>query len=77
MKKTKIKPHENYPLYGIVVLNCTLSAPLSLSLSLIYYVDEQFHIINNDGDWWQARSISTGREGYIPSNFVALKEVPE
>ncbi|KAF2979895.1 hypothetical protein EK904_009168, partial [Melospiza melodia maxima] len=24
-----------------------------------------------EGDWWLAKSLSTGRKGYIPSNFVA------
>ncbi|KAF3836361.1 hypothetical protein F7725_028919, partial [Dissostichus mawsoni] len=24
-----------------------------------------------EGDWWEARSINTGRNGYIPSNYVA------
>lgn len=24
-----------------------------------------------DGDWWMAKSLSTGREGYIPRNYVA------
>lgn len=24
-----------------------------------------------EGDWWEARSINTGRKGYIPSNYVA------
>lgn len=24
-----------------------------------------------EGDWWEARSITTGRTGYIPSNYVA------
>lgn len=33
---------------------------------------ERLEIINNtDGDWWQARSLDTFREGYIPSNYVA------
>ncbi|XP_041090078.1 proto-oncogene tyrosine-protein kinase Yrk-like isoform X3 [Polyodon spathula] len=33
---------------------------------------EKFHIINNvEGDWWEARSLDTGRTGYIPSNYVA------
>uniref|UniRef100_A0A2K5EN84 Tyrosine-protein kinase n=1 Tax=Aotus nancymaae TaxID=37293 RepID=A0A2K5EN84_AOTNA len=33
---------------------------------------ERFQIINNtEGDWWEARSIATGRNGYIPSNYVA------
>ena len=26
---------------------------------------------NTDGDWWQARSVKTGKTGYIPSNYVA------
>ncbi|XP_051784839.1 tyrosine-protein kinase yes [Erpetoichthys calabaricus] len=33
---------------------------------------ERFQIINNtEGDWWEARSINTGKKGYIPSNYVA------
>lgn len=33
---------------------------------------ERLEILNNtDGDWWQARSLDTFREGYIPSNYVA------
>lgn len=33
---------------------------------------EKFHILNNsEGDWWEARSLRTGRTGYIPSNYVA------
>ncbi len=30
------------------------------------------HIISTDeGDWWFAKSKDTGKEGYIPSNYVA------
>lgn len=29
------------------------------------------------GDWWLARSLITGREGYVPSNFVAPVETLE
>lgn len=30
------------------------------------------YVINTDeGDWWFARSKSTGQEGYIPNNYVA------
>lgn len=30
------------------------------------------YIINTDeGDWWFARSKTTGHEGYIPNNYVA------
>ncbi|KAK2490504.1 hypothetical protein MC885_004914 [Smutsia gigantea] len=25
----------------------------------------------NEGDWWEARSLSSGHTGYIPSNYVA------
>ncbi|KAL1006851.1 hypothetical protein UPYG_G00078040 [Umbra pygmaea] len=33
---------------------------------------DRFQIINNtEGDWWEARSINTGKKGYIPSNYVA------
>lgn len=33
---------------------------------------ERLQIVNNtDGDWWLARSLVTGKEGYIPSNYVA------
>ena len=24
-----------------------------------------------EGDWWQARSVTDGKEGYIPRNYVA------
>lgn len=30
-----------------------------------------------DGDWWLAKSLITGREGYVPSNFVARVETLE
>ena len=33
---------------------------------------ELLYIINTDDrDWWLARSKDTGKEGYIPSNYVA------
>uniref|UniRef100_A0AAR2JJP3 Tyrosine-protein kinase n=1 Tax=Pygocentrus nattereri TaxID=42514 RepID=A0AAR2JJP3_PYGNA len=33
---------------------------------------ERFQILNNtEGDWWEARSLTTGGTGYIPSNYVA------
>ncbi|KAM6427827.1 tyrosine-protein kinase Fgr isoform 3-T5 [Liasis olivaceus] len=39
---------------------------------LTFIKGEKFHIINNtEGDWWEARSLSTGATGYIPSNYVA------
>lgn len=42
------------------------------SEDLSFRKGEHLEILNNqDGDWWQARSLSTMREGYIPSNYVA------
>ena len=30
-----------------------------------------------EGDWWMARSLATGNEGYIPRNYVAAAETYE
>ncbi|XP_058892342.1 tyrosine-protein kinase Fgr isoform X3 [Kogia breviceps] len=39
---------------------------------LTFAKGEKFHILNNiEGDWWEARSLSSGQTGYIPSNYVA------
>ncbi|XP_010184032.1 PREDICTED: proto-oncogene tyrosine-protein kinase Yrk-like, partial [Mesitornis unicolor] len=39
---------------------------------LTFQKGEKFHIINNtEGDWWEARSLSSGATGYLPSNYVA------
>jgi hypothetical protein len=39
---------------------------------LSFQKGERLEILNNtDGDWWQARSLDSFREGYIPSNYVA------
>jgi len=39
---------------------------------LSFKKSERLQIVNNtDGDWWLARSLVTGKEGYIPSNYVA------
>lgn len=42
------------------------------SEDLSFIKGERLEIMNNaDGDWWQARSLDTFGEGYIPSNYVA------
>ena len=42
------------------------------SEDLSFRKGEHLQILNSqDGDWWQARSLQTRREGYIPSNYVA------
>lgn len=30
-----------------------------------------FYLLCSEGEWWLAKSLSSGRKGYIPSNFVA------
>ena len=42
------------------------------SEDLSFRKGERLEILNDqDGDWWQAKSLDTGKEGYIPSNYVA------
>ena len=39
---------------------------------------ETLEILNSkDGDWWFARSPVTGKEGYLPSNYVAEQRTVE
>uniref|UniRef100_A0A670ZAL3 Tyrosine-protein kinase n=2 Tax=Pseudonaja textilis TaxID=8673 RepID=A0A670ZAL3_PSETE len=33
-------------------------------------VGEKFEVFCNEGEWWLAKSLTTGNQGYIPSNFV-------
>ena len=49
-----------------------------ISGDLSFRKGEHLEILNNqDDDWWQARSLLTGREGYIPSNYVTTnKTIP-
>ncbi|KAI1901391.1 hypothetical protein AGOR_G00033960 [Albula goreensis] len=35
---------------------------------------DRFEIISTEGDWWEARSVITGKTGYIPSNYVAAAD---
>ncbi|KAF6109410.1 LCK proto-oncogene, Src family tyrosine kinase [Phyllostomus discolor] len=32
---------------------------------------EQLRILERNGEWWKAQSLTTGQEGFIPYNFVA------
>jgi len=42
------------------------------SEDLSFVKGERLEILNNsDGDWWQAKSLESMNEGYIPSNYVA------
>lgn len=45
----------------ISAFGCVMSAAEAMLL---------FHVCR-EGDWWLARSLTTGEGGYIPSNYVA------
>ena len=47
----------------------------TISEELSFQEGECLEIINQDGDWWLARSLDTGLEGYIPRNYVAEKTI--
>uniref|UniRef100_A0A7M4E251 Tyrosine-protein kinase n=1 Tax=Crocodylus porosus TaxID=8502 RepID=A0A7M4E251_CROPO len=38
---------------------------------------EKLQVLSCDGDWWLAKSLTTGRKGYVPSNFVAQVDTLE
>ena len=48
------------------------------SEDLSFSKGELLEVLNNlDGDWWQARSLESMKEGYIPSNYVARHQTIE
>ena len=50
---------------------CTCTYPHYV-FTFYFYKGNLLYIISTDeGDWWFARSKDTGKEGYIPSNYVA------
>ncbi|KAH0619323.1 hypothetical protein JD844_019318 [Phrynosoma platyrhinos] len=38
---------------------------------LSFQKGEHLKVLEESGEWWRAKSLSTGNEGYIPSNYVA------
>ncbi|NXP15656.1 HCK kinase, partial [Thinocorus orbignyianus] len=38
---------------------------------LSFQKGEQLEVLEESGEWWRARSLATGQEGLIPSNYVA------
>uniref|UniRef100_A0A8C8XEB1 Tyrosine-protein kinase n=1 Tax=Panthera leo TaxID=9689 RepID=A0A8C8XEB1_PANLE len=38
---------------------------------LSFQKGDKMVILEESGEWWRARSLATGKEGYIPSNYVA------
>ena len=60
-------PEPNYPVYvGKYDYDSRTDDDLSFKKGDLLYI-----ISTDEGDWWFARSKDNGREGYIPSNYVA------
>ncbi|TRY95675.1 hypothetical protein DNTS_026203 [Danionella cerebrum] len=66
-------PHRSGVLAGGVTTFVALYDYESRTASdLSFRKGERLQIVNNtEGDWWLARSLTTGESGYIPSNYVA------
>ena len=57
----------NYPIYvGKYDYDSRTDDDLSFKKGDLMYI-----ISTDEGDWWFARSKDMGKEGYIPSNYVA------
>ncbi|NXH42490.1 BLK kinase, partial [Dicaeum eximium] len=55
------------PLFVVALYDFPASSDRDLEL----VKGEKLQVLSNEGDWWLAKSLSTGRKGYVPSNFVA------
>ena len=68
LRETPPKPESavNYPIY-FAMFDYSKRVPEDLSFKK---GDLMFIINTGDGDWWKARLKDSGREGYIPSNYV-------
>lgn len=65
-------PYPNSLTGGVTVFVALYDYEARTTDDLSFKKGERFQIINNtEGDWWEARSIATGKTGYIPSNYVA------
>lgn len=61
------EPEPNYPVYvGKYDYDSRTDDDLTFRKGDMLYI-----ISTDEGDWWFARSRTTGKEGYIPSNYVA------
>ena len=68
-------PPPMQPPQGALVFQGLYNYEARTSEDLSFKKGERLQIMNNtDGDWWLARSMVTGQEGYIPSNYVAPVE---
>ena len=40
-------------------------------LGWFWFVGDLLEVQEDQGDWWLARSRSSGKKGYVPCNYVA------
>jgi len=67
-----VQPPPQMPTGGVLTFVGLYDYDARTAEDLSFKKSEQLQIVNNtDGDWWLARSMVTGKEGYIPSNYVA------
>jgi len=60
------------PSQGITVFIALYDYDARTNEDLSFRKTERLQIIDNtDTDWWLAKSLTTYKEGYIPSNYVA------
>lgn len=57
---------------------CKSKCRLRRGVQSVFTLEKQHHLslplFCRSGEWWLAKSLTTGQEGYIPSNFVARAE---
>ena len=63
---------EVVPSYPLYIGKYNYSKPVDDELGMNIKKGELMYIISTEeGDWWWARKKDSGKEGYIPSNYVA------
>ena len=59
------RKEQTYPLF---MAKYDFSSPTSNELN--FKKGDLFYIINNKENWWYAKAKCSGKEGYIPSNYL-------
>ncbi|XP_055578598.1 tyrosine-protein kinase HCK isoform X2 [Falco cherrug] len=65
-----VLPHEDGGLGDSMVL-ALYDYEATHTGDLSFQKGEQLMVLEESGEWWRARSLVTGHEGFIPSNYVA------
>uniref|UniRef100_A0A8C4TPM2 Tyrosine-protein kinase n=1 Tax=Falco tinnunculus TaxID=100819 RepID=A0A8C4TPM2_FALTI len=65
-----VLPHEDGGLGDSMVL-ALYDYEATHTGDLSFQKGEQLMVLEKSGEWWRARSLVTGHEGFIPSNYVA------